>query len=280
MDITKEVGELLDSVRERFKNPLVYSFVFSWLAWNYKAVVVVLSDGGFAEKIAYLDLFVYPDGKVPSSQVFYYPLLCALFYSLALPFFSVLVTGVSTTVSLLNTRVRVTVGKAIGYSGEQVEKIRSDYEARLLALDNQVTSLKNELSNANGRMAYSIERLFRYVSPPYFEYLRARSGDLVGRGYVPLNQEDATFGTEEQNEFFRSGCVPGVWVVALKVAQHPREISVEDLMERASLSEHDAMGALLGLTSLSLLRPEWRDGRLIFQIVECRATQRMAGRYA
>lgn len=58
MDTIKEVfGSVFESLRDRLGNPLVGSYIFAWLLWNFRLVLVLIGDGsgGWAEKIAYID---------------------------------------------------------------------------------------------------------------------------------------------------------------------------------------------------------------------------------
>jgi len=51
-DTIKELGE---NINERVKSPLIASIIFSWCAWNFKMIIVILSDVKMWDKMNYID---------------------------------------------------------------------------------------------------------------------------------------------------------------------------------------------------------------------------------
>lgn len=80
-DLTKEIKAQL---YERVKSPLFGAFAFSWVGWNYRPILAVLSGMTFPEKLAYFDS-IYPSGWHWVGYCFGGPLLTAVVFLLAYP---------------------------------------------------------------------------------------------------------------------------------------------------------------------------------------------------
>jgi len=82
-------GDILKDLRgawsSRIANPLIGAFALSWLAVNYRAVIVVISDASYQTKFAFIDGRLYPDANSLALKCFFLPLALALLYIYALP---------------------------------------------------------------------------------------------------------------------------------------------------------------------------------------------------
>lgn len=81
-DLSKSIKAQL---YERVSSPLLASFCLSWVAWNYRFVMVLVSSMPFAEKISYIDTHIFPTYQQVLLQGSLYPLLTALFLIFAYP---------------------------------------------------------------------------------------------------------------------------------------------------------------------------------------------------
>ncbi|MCL5801612.1 MAG: hypothetical protein M1283_03690 [Gammaproteobacteria bacterium] len=63
---------------ERATSPLLSSFLLSWLAWNYRFVIVLLSSMPVTEKITYVDTNIFQSYQEIALRGALYPLLTAL----------------------------------------------------------------------------------------------------------------------------------------------------------------------------------------------------------
>lgn len=63
---------------DRAISPLLGAFLMSWVAWNHRAIVVLLSKDEPIKKFAYLDKVLYPDWHAFGPAVMF-PLLSAIF---------------------------------------------------------------------------------------------------------------------------------------------------------------------------------------------------------
>ncbi len=80
-DLTKEIKAQL---YERVKSPLFGAFALSWVGWNYRAILAVLSKMTFPETLAYLDK-LYPSNFDWLWHCFGGPLVTATLFLLIYP---------------------------------------------------------------------------------------------------------------------------------------------------------------------------------------------------
>lgn len=83
-------NELTKSIKaalyDRTVSPLFGAFLISWLAWNHRFVVVLLSSMDVAEKFSYIDENIYGTWWPLVGNAFLLPLLTALFFIFAYPY--------------------------------------------------------------------------------------------------------------------------------------------------------------------------------------------------
>lgn len=74
-DLSKSIKAQL---YERVSSPLLASFGISWLAWNYRFVMALISSLSFNEKLAFIDTQIFPTYERVLLQGGLYPLATAL----------------------------------------------------------------------------------------------------------------------------------------------------------------------------------------------------------
>lgn len=80
-DLTKEIKAQL---YERVKSPLFGAFAFSWVVWNYRALLAAVADLSFKDRMAYLD-GLYPSLEAWGWYCLGGPLLTALGFLVVYP---------------------------------------------------------------------------------------------------------------------------------------------------------------------------------------------------
>jgi hypothetical protein len=79
------LGEIFKTANDRLKSPFLSSFIFSWVAFNWKAIFVAFAgDENVHTKINCIE-----SDYIDPYSAFLYPLLVALFYTLVFPFITV-----------------------------------------------------------------------------------------------------------------------------------------------------------------------------------------------
>ena len=64
---------------ERASSPLLTSFIFSWLIWNYRFILTLISSLPFHDKINYIDLAIFPSYFQILTQGIIFPLFTTAF---------------------------------------------------------------------------------------------------------------------------------------------------------------------------------------------------------
>ncbi|MCG8985852.1 hypothetical protein MI467_03245 [Delftia acidovorans] len=88
MDDAKQVFySITQTVKERFSNPLIASFVISWCIWNYRLLIVIFGsgEGGWEKKITYISEKIYLYKFDIFLDAFLAPLATALVWIYYLP---------------------------------------------------------------------------------------------------------------------------------------------------------------------------------------------------
>ncbi len=71
---------------ERAVSPLMGSFIFSWLVWNYKLIILVFSDEKVIEKYRIINEILYASPRELILLSFIYPTITAALYLFAYPY--------------------------------------------------------------------------------------------------------------------------------------------------------------------------------------------------
>ncbi len=85
-------ASIISQIHERTTNPLTFSFVLSWLLWNYRFIFISVSELPVKEKLSYIKSF-YPDWYIAGQEGFLYPLLTSLAYIFIYPFITIYVVN-------------------------------------------------------------------------------------------------------------------------------------------------------------------------------------------
>lgn len=85
-DLKSFAIETISTIKYRFNNPLVVSFIISWIVWNFRIVFVFIADGGgWREKINYIYLdLMYEWWKWPVNGILV-PFIISLLWIYCLP---------------------------------------------------------------------------------------------------------------------------------------------------------------------------------------------------
>ena len=85
-------ASIVSQIHERTTNPLTFSFVISWLIWNYRFIFIAFSELPVKEKLSLIKSF-YPDWHIAGQEGFVYPLLTSLAYIFIYPFITIYVVN-------------------------------------------------------------------------------------------------------------------------------------------------------------------------------------------
>lgn len=85
-------ASVVSQIHERTTNPLTFSFIVSWLIWNYRFVYISFSELPIKEKFILIKSY-YPDWHMAGQEGFLYPLLTSLAYVFIYPFITIYVVN-------------------------------------------------------------------------------------------------------------------------------------------------------------------------------------------
>lgn len=57
--LTDVVNSVKAALYDRTSSPLFGAFAISWVGWNYRLLLVALSEGNYAEKLVYISGILY-----------------------------------------------------------------------------------------------------------------------------------------------------------------------------------------------------------------------------
>lgn len=167
MDLVKSVtdlmGNIIDAFKQRVSSPIVGTFFFSWLIFNWRLVYYfVMSDEGVTQKIKHIEL-----NYLELPNTLYWPLLLTIAYIILFP----LVVNISNMIWVsVDSNSRSWSSKVIEENapitkGEQarlfahIRKREEEYKSVLESKDSEISSLTSALNyqlsdekvgNANG----------------------------------------------------------------------------------------------------------------------------------
>jgi len=146
---------------ERLKNPFVGTFILSFLAFNWKPIIVLfLSNKKIENRIGYI---VKNYSQIET--LLYFPLIMALVYIIVLPYFMWLFESITfksykeRNQNLYKSKlVDIDGKKSVALSEIELENLKADYKEKA-DLNNQINSLKNQLSDTEKLLNTTGERI-------------------------------------------------------------------------------------------------------------------------
>ncbi|MDF2073170.1 hypothetical protein P2Q70_01095 [Pseudomonas mendocina] len=155
-DIFDSIGA---AIKDRFTNPLTGAFIVSWLIWNYKVVVILVSDMKPYVKFSYVQNHLYPDSLSVVVWGVLVPLATALAYIIIYPHPSRWVYEYALKQSRENRKVRHKVEDETPLSVEESRKIIAErhseaarYEAELDQKDAALKQCRALIKDLEERM--------------------------------------------------------------------------------------------------------------------------------
>ena len=188
------IDELVKTVRlhlsERLTSPLMGAFVVSWCLWNYRTILVLLSEEPVLEKFRILHEVVYPDWQHNLGSGLVFPLATCLVYLFLYPYPAKLVYAYSRKKQREILEIRRKSENETPLTIEDSRKIKDQLakaeiahyeeidrkEAEVSRLKSQISSLQNELAEAH-KLNVGI--------PSVDISSKAERGDQLKYGYEP-----------------------------------------------------------------------------------------------
>jgi hypothetical protein len=274
MDSLKEIWE---SLSERFKNPLFYSFVISWAVLNYKVLVVLFDNAKYTDKFDYIEKTLYSVDKEPWFPLVIYPLIFAAIYVFFLPCLSLLSTWTNAIYDRLNSDIRARELKKALLTKDQRDLLEEKVAVLVNDLRDETHRAKDAQDFCIRQMGLRLNEIFKVLLPYRFLQLRDEalqwSDDYVKK---PPGPHRTISGTVEQKDFVAEYGIPKLWVKVFEVINGP--LGVDKVSRELNLSVQDALEILIALSALNMLQPVWLNDDLKFTEIESSWIPLLSGR--
>lgn len=180
-----QAGELLEeatseikaAVKERMQKPFVYSFIFSWCAFNYRVLITLFSDSEALKKIEYIDR-LHPSFWDRALHWGALPFLGALVYMFAVPWMNLAATRFGEWIETWGWPfIRSTFLRVQFVSPDEVSGIHEFYKRQIGELENRAGRLNEKLMEMTGSHLSAVkfhnekinELIYQTISSPTFQ---------------------------------------------------------------------------------------------------------------
>lgn len=141
MDTIKDV---FNSIKERFSNPLIFSFVCFWLGFNWQIpVALIWYDKSQIESAGFDTLFDFIENQLGKKDSLSEPIFLAFVYTLFIPIINNLIKGLNSWASNWGDRWSLNLRRTGKISTSRYLKLREDLELRNKKLE-EVTLKEGE----------------------------------------------------------------------------------------------------------------------------------------
>jgi hypothetical protein len=126
-------------IQERFRNPVISTFIISWLCWNWKITLLTihfLTDSNSSVTID--EYFLKVQTYATAWQSIIHPVLTVFFYILIFPFIRNGVSYIQTRFERSKTELELSASKGSSVSIEKYMVLRNDYMLKLKELENVI----------------------------------------------------------------------------------------------------------------------------------------------
>ncbi len=139
--------EILNNIKDRLTNPLIFSFICSWVVINWKIIVALFwYDTDQVEKAGFKTIFDFVSYSINKQNSFIYPLLIALGYTILMPIVKNLIRALYSWASKWGESWNLKILKGGMISIDKYFKFRDDYDKRTKILE-EIISKENELTH-------------------------------------------------------------------------------------------------------------------------------------
>ena len=163
------IDSIKDEVRKRFAHPIGGAFLVAWSAWNYRLILVVVSPGGYADKLTYIETH-WPHSASSTIGSVLPPLVFSVVYTMVSPWALVVLAGLNGFVDRALRRVRLWHENKAPVSSEELAGVlglrdqrEADLHATIRTLESKVNSSNAAASSMRSRARlhlYERSRLF------------------------------------------------------------------------------------------------------------------------
>lgn len=136
----KKASEFLSNIKERFTNPLIFSFLCSWVVFNWEILLSLLwYDSKQIEKEGCRSIYEFIGNQLAKPHTVSYPIFFAIIYTLGSPIVRNLIQAFNSWAFQWGNKwnLKIMAGGKIGI--EKYIQLRDDWKARTLLLEKVIT---------------------------------------------------------------------------------------------------------------------------------------------
>lgn len=156
--------EWRDAVLSRLRNPLLVATVIAWPLWNYKLMLVVIGDGKFAEKIAFIDGSLFGSTWDRALHLVLGPIVVALLYTFAWPWFDRKIKVFALRQQNETIRAELKEQQKMPMDADAQVLLIAKHEAELKQRENAIASLNALILRERAEYAEARDRLSAQVT--------------------------------------------------------------------------------------------------------------------
>lgn len=148
----EKLKEIYSNIRDRFTNPLVFSFVCAWIIINWKVTVALIwYNPEEIRKTGCETIFEFISDKVNTGTGILHPFYLALGYTLLMPIVKNLISAFYTWTGTWGENWNLSISKGGKIPIGKYFKLRENYDRRTKILE-KVISQESELTNKNATL--------------------------------------------------------------------------------------------------------------------------------
>lgn len=206
--------EIVNSIKaqlyERIGSPLVSSFVFSWLVWNYKFVLLLISSMEAQDKLMYVEIYSFPDICSVFTRGIAYPLLSSLAIIYLLPIPSRFVYKYTREQQKALKEIQTSIEDDTPVTREEARNLRISLRKLAVENDKEVSELKTEIEDLKKHSEDLVSQV---------EKLRERNDELAKAAQKTSIRQDDVYKSlnEEEKDLLN------------RIADSPSGVNVLDL---------------------------------------------------
>ena len=146
----EKLKDILNNIKDRFSNPLVFSFVCSWLVINWQITVGLLwYDPVQISKTGCNSIFEFISDKLNPTDCLYHPFLFALAYTIAMPTIKNLIRALYSWTAKWGDNWNLHITKGVKIPFEKYLKFREDYDKRSKILEDIISKESSNQTKYN-----------------------------------------------------------------------------------------------------------------------------------
>lgn len=202
------INSILDTTKERLKNPLLGSFIFSWFIFNWKPIFhIIFSSNSIENKIDFVS-----DCYSSINNNFWFPLLFSIFYIVVFPYVlwgfdklsSKAIIGrkenvLNLTISDIRNKQKIAVEESELENIKASYRDKADLNKKIEILTNQLNE-KNEIINMQNIEYNQIKKEENELK----EFIKNNSDSkLYENDITDLNKQYIDFKQSDMFEFFQ-----------------------------------------------------------------------------